>query len=149
MAGVFAAVNVPGEDCFVNMGEHHKYISLLRNQISQQVSKTLPLPPTTEEDADKERSACSALKLKLCERGENKTRELAMTGDTRLTAVFIEQGVGGWSLADSLHLENVSHDLPRCSLRLDSVHVGAPYKSSRSLISNAFYSLSGMTKLTV
>ncbi len=72
-----------------------------------------------------------------------------MTGDTRLTAVFIEQGVGGWSPADSLHPENGSHDLPRCLLRLDSVHVGAPYKSSRSLISNAFYSLSGMAKLII
>jgi len=72
-----------------------------------------------------------------------------MTGDTRLAAVFGEQGVGGGSPAKSLHPENVSHDLPRCSLRLDSVHARAPYKSGRSLISNAFYSLSGMTKLTV
>lgn len=45
---------------------------------------------------------------------------------------------------DSLHPENGSHDLPRCSLRLDSIHVGTLYKSSRSLISNAFHSLSGM-----
>lgn len=26
-----------------------------------------------------------------------------MTGDTRLTAVFVEQGVEGWSPVDSLH----------------------------------------------
>ena len=53
-------------------------------------------------------SACSALKLKLYERGENKTHELAMTADTRLTAVFVEKGVGGWSPEDSLHPEKMA-----------------------------------------
>lgn len=94
-------------------------------------------------------SACSALELKLCERGENNTHELAMTGDTRLTAVFMELGLSCRSPKDSLNPENGSHDLPRCSLRLDSLHVVVPYKSSRSLVSNAYYSLSGMAEFLI
>lgn len=143
------AVYVPVEDCSVNMGKHPMYISLLRNHFGQQVSKTPPHPPTTEEDDEREHFAWSVLKLKLFKNRENKRHKLAMTGDTRLTAVFIEYGVGGWSPKDSLHPENGSHDLHRCLLWLDSVHVGATYKSSRSLISNAFYSLTGMVKVIV
>lgn len=60
-----------------------------------------------------------------------------MTGDTRLTAVFMEQGVGGWSPVCSLHPETGSHDLPRCSPPLDSIHVGAPHTFIKQ-ISNYF-----------
>lgn len=137
----------------VNTGAHSIYISflflllLLCDQFSQQVSEE-PLH-FHRSRRTLAASARSALMLKLCEGRENKTHELAVTGDTRLTAVFMERGLSCWSPKDSLNPENGSHDLPRCSLRLDSLHVVIPYKSSRSLISNTFHSLSGMAKFLI
>lgn len=141
----FAAVYIASKACSVNTAKHHKYISLLCNQFSQQVSKTVPHPQSTEEEF----FACSALQLKLCERGENKTQKLPMT-ETRDWQLCLQSRV--WKAgAVWIHFiqKMAPMTCPRCSERLDSVHVGAPYKSSRCLISNAFYSLSGMVELVV